>query len=213
MNKVKSLKFMIISSVLVLLGSLFISADTLAQQYPPGNYKNSCTDLLKVGHMLEAKCRKEDGTWQSTVLFYGRCNGPIHNNNGQLTCNQRGGGGGNWLPPGNYQNSCRNMNVNGDILQAQCQRRDGTWRFTSIDYDECYDDISNRNGRLVCGQRHHHNMLPRGSYKQSCQDYSVNGDELQAQCQKRNGEWRWSSIDFGDCYGDIANHNGRLVCE
>ncbi|MEX0999320.1 MAG: CVNH domain-containing protein [Thermodesulfobacteriota bacterium] len=211
MNKFRTLSYVLIPSILVLLASLLINTDTLAQQYPPGNYKESCTDLLKIGHMLEAKCRKQDGTWQSTVLFYGRCNGPIHNNNGQLTCNQ--GGGNNRLPPGDYKNSCRDMNVNGDILQAQCQRRDGSWRFTSIDYDECYNDITNRNGRLVCGQRHHNNMLPRGSYKQTCQDFSVNGDVLQAQCQRRDGELRWSSIDFGDCYGEIVNHNGRLVCE
>lgn len=212
MTSLKSVTYVFIISVALLASSLFFNKDSFAQQYPPGNYKASCTDLLKIGHMLEAKCRKEDGTWQSTVLFYGRCNGPIHNNNGQLTCNQ-GGGGGNWLPPGNYKDSCRNMSVNGDILQAQCQRRDGTWRFTSIDYDDCYDDITNQNGRLRCGQRHHHNMLPKGSYKQTCQDFSVNGEVLNAQCQKRNGNWKWSSIDFGDCYGEIVNRNGRLVCE
>lgn len=117
-----------------MLTSLFINTDSFAQQHPLGNYKYTCTDLLKIGHILEAKCRKQDGTWQSTVIFYGNCDGPIHNNNGQLTCNQ-GGGDNNWLPPGNYKNSCRNMNVNKDILQAQCQRCDGSWRFSSIDYD------------------------------------------------------------------------------
>ena len=211
MKKSKGSLFFLITGGLIIIASLLLSTDSFAQNYPPGNYKRTCTDLIKIGHMLEAKCRKEDGTWQSTVLFYGSCNGPIHNNNGQLTCNQ--GGGGNWLPPGNYKNSCRNMNVNGDILQAQCQRRDGSWRFTSIDYDECYDDITNQNGRLRCGQRHHNNMLPRGSYKQTCRDLSVNGDILNAQCQNRNGNWRWSSIDFGDCYGEVVNRNGRLVCE
>jgi len=60
MNKLKSLSYVLIPSILVLLASLLINTDTLAQQYPPGNYKESCTDLLKVGHMLEAKCRKED---------------------------------------------------------------------------------------------------------------------------------------------------------
>jgi len=209
---IKKISLALIPVVLILLTSLCINSDALAQQYPPGNYKETCKDLLKIGHMLEAKCRKEDGTWQSTVLFYGRCNGPIHNNNGQLTCNQNGGGG-NYLPPGNYKDSCRNMRVEEDILQAQCQRRDGSWRFTSIDYDECYSDITNQNGRLTCGQRHHHHMLPSGSYKQTCRDLSVHGDILDAQCQKRNGEWRWTSIDFGNCYGEIVNRNGRLVCE
>lgn len=211
MRYIKNLSLALIPGFLILLTSLCVNGDALAQQYPPGNYKETCKDLLKIGHMLEAKCRKKDGTWQSTVLFYGSCNGPIHNNNGQLTCNQNGGDG-NWLPLGNYKDSCKNMHVEGDILQAQCQRRDGSWRFTSIDYDECYSDITNQNGRLTCGQRHHH-MLPSGSYKQTCQDLSVHGDILDAQCQKRNGEWRWSSIDFGDCYGGIVNRNGTLVCE
>ena len=191
--------------------SLFtLPQDTLAQRYPPGNYKESCTDLIKIGHMLEAKCRKMDGTWQNTVLFYGNCTGPIHNDDGQLTCKQNGN---NWLPPGNYKDSCTNIRVEGDILQARCQRRDGSWRFTSINYEDCYSDITNQNGRLTCGQRHHHSMLPRGSYKQSCRDLGVNGDILSAECQKRDGNWRWTSINFGDCYGDIVNHNGRLVCE
>ncbi len=208
-----NLSFFILSALgLMLISSLLLPTDTMAQQYPPGNYKESCTNLVKIGHMLEAKCRKEDGTWNSTVLFYGSCNGPIHNNNGQLTCNQ-GGGGNNWLPPGNYKNSCTNIRVEGNMLQARCERRDGSSRFTSIDYENCYSDITNQNGRLTCGQRHHHNMLPRGSYKQSCRDLSVNGDILSAECQKRNGNWRWTSIDFGDCYGDVVNHNGRLICE
>ncbi|MEM7008569.1 MAG: CVNH domain-containing protein [Thermodesulfobacteriota bacterium] len=203
--------FLLSALSLILLASLFLPSDTVAQQYPPGNYKDSCTDLVKIGHMLEAKCRKEDGTWQNTVLFYGSCDGPIHNNNGQLTCNQ--GGGGNWLPPGSYQNSCRNMDVRGNILQAQCQRQDGSWRYTSIDYEDCYSDITNQNGRLQCGQRHHHNMVPRGSYKQTCRDIGMNGEILSAQCEKENGNWRWSSLNVEDCYGPVQNQNGRLVCQ
>lgn len=205
--------FTALITVSIIFGALlFMGYDSNAQQYPPGNYKKTCTDLLKIGHMLEAKCQKKDGTWQSTVLFYGRCDGPIHNDDGQLTCKMNGGGG-NWLPPGNYKETCRNMRVNGDRLNAECQRREGSWRFTSIEYDECYSDITNQNGQLTCGQRHHHNMLPKGSYRKTCQDISINGDVLDAQCQKRDGSWRWTSIDFGDCYGEIVNENGRLVCE
>ena len=206
-----SKKLLALSIMFLMLCTLLLPTDTLAQRYPPGNYKDSCTDLIKIGHMLEAKCRKMDGTWQNTVLFYGNCTGPIHNNDGQLTCNQ--GGGGNYLPPGSYKQTCMNMRVEGNILQARCQRQDGSYRFTSIDYEDCYSDITNQNGRLTCGQRHHHNMLPRGSYKQSCRDLSVNGDILSAECQKRDGNWRWTSIDFGDCYGEIVNQNGRLICE
>lgn len=135
--------------------------------------------------------------------------GPIHNDNGNLTCDQSHD---NWLPRGSYKDSCRDMNVEGDELWARCQRQDGGWRQSSIDFRNCYRDITNDNGRLVCGRRHHHNMLPRGSYKDSCRDLSMNGDILSAECQRRDGSWRWTSLDVGDCYGNVSNQNGRLEC-
>jgi len=40
----------------------------------------------------------------------------------------------------------------------------------------------------------------------------VNGNELQASCQKRNGGWRNTSLNnFGQCR-DIENDNGKLKC-
>ena len=210
MRSIKGLVNIFVLSLFIFSGISFFADTTLAQRYPPGNYKDSCENLIKIGHMLEAKCRKRDGTWQNTALYFGSCNGPIHNDNGNLTCNQ--GGRDNWLPPGSYKDSCRDMNVNDDTLWARCQSRDGEWRQSSIDFRNCYQDITNDNGRLVCGQRHHHNMLPRGNYKESCRDLSVNGDILSAECKRRDGSWRWTSIDFGDCYGNISNQNGRLEC-
>ncbi len=59
-----------------------------------------------------------EGTWQNTVLFYGNCTGPIHNNDEQLTHNQ--GGGDNYLPLERYKQICTNMRVEGNILQARC---------------------------------------------------------------------------------------------
>lgn len=41
----------------------------------------------------------------------------------------------------------------------------------------------------------------------------VSGGALNAECRKRDGEWRDTSIDFGDCYGNIVNDNVRLVCQ
>lgn len=211
MKSLKRLVSVFILGLFLFTGSLFLGDTTLAQRYPPGNYRDTCTDLIKIGHMLEAKCQKRDGTWQNTVLYFGSCDGPIHNDNGNLTCNQSGGGG-NWAPSGSYQQTCRDINVRDGELWARCQMRDGEWRESSLYYRDCYQDISNQNGRLTCGRRHHHNMLPRGSYKQTCRDLSMNGDILSAECQRRDGSWRWTSLDVGDCYGNVENHNGRLEC-
>ncbi len=213
MKILKGLGAILVLSVFLFTGVLLSGTNSFAQRYPPGNYKDSCENLIKIGHMLEAKCRKQDGSWQNTVLYYGSCDGPIHNDNGNLTCNQAGGGGGNnWAPSGSYQETCRNINTRDGELWARCQMQDGEWRESSLDYRNCYQDISNQNGRLTCGRRHHHNMLPRGSYKESCRELSINGDILSAECQRRDGSWRWTSLDTGECYGQVANQNGRLEC-
>lgn len=211
MKSLKRLASVFIMGLFLFSGSSYFGGTALAQQYPPGNYKDSCENLIKIGHMLEAKCRKRDGTWQNTVLYFGSCNGPIHNDDGNLTCNQ-GGGGNNRVPPGSYQQTCSDINTRGGELWARCQTQDGQWRESSLDYRNCYQDISNQNGRLTCGRRHHHNMLPSGSYKETCHDLSMNGDILSAECQRSDGSWRWTSLDVGDCYGNVVNQNGRLEC-
>ena len=175
MKSTKRVVSLLILALFVFSGFSFFAKPSLAQHYPPGNYRDSCENLIKIGHMLEAKCQRRDGSWQNTVLYFGSCRGPIHNDNGNLTCDQSHD---NWLPRGSYKDSCRDMNVEADELWARCQRQDGGWRQSSIDFRNCYRDITNDNGRLVCGRRHHHNMLPRGSYKDSCRDLSMNGDIL-----------------------------------
>jgi len=209
MKPFKRLLWVFIMGMFLFSGSSFFGDTTLAQRYPPGNYKDSCEDLIKIGHMLEAKCRKMDGSWQNTALYFGSCNGPIHNDDGNLTCNQ---GGNNRVPTGSYQQTCSDINTRGDELWARCQMQDGEWRESSLDYRNCYQDITNQNGRLVCGRRHHNNMLPRGSYKETCRDLGMNGDILSAECQRRDGSWRWTSLDVGDCYAEVINQNGRLEC-
>jgi hypothetical protein len=52
-------------------------------------------------------------------------------------------------PSGSYRDSCRNFQVDGEILSADCQSGYG-WRRSSINYKRCYSDISNQGGYLVC---------------------------------------------------------------
>lgn len=57
---------------------------------------------------------------------------------------------------------------------------------------------------------------PRGSYLRSCRDIRDTGGgrgaELSAQCRDRNGRYRYSSLRYNGCQGDIGNNNGQLVC-
>lgn len=55
--------------------------------------------------------------------------------------------------------------------------------------------------------------LPQGSYQQSCNNVSVNGASLYAECQDSSGNWKNTSLpDFQGCSGDIINDNGHLRC-
>ena len=108
--------------------------------------------------------------------------GDIANSNGQLVCNggngygrRRGNGygygngngngygngngtgygngyGNGYATGGSYQQSCRNVVMNGGMLTATCPSGNGNWITSSIDPRSCRGtDIANRNGRLNCG--------------------------------------------------------------
>ena len=54
---------------------------------------------------------------------------------------------------------------------------------------------------------------PAGSYQQSCRNIEQHyGRTLTAECRTRDGSWNETRLDSSDCSGDIANMNGRLVC-
>ena len=128
-----------------------------------------------------------------------------------------------WMPDGSYTNSCRHIDYDGDMLTANCRRRDGSWKNTFLDdAEDCDGRIVNNNGQLECGwndwreryARHRgYDVGPRGSYRDSCEDVRMDGYTLRATCQRRDGSWRWTSLDGAyDCDGRIANFDGRLVC-
>ncbi|HJW39947.1 MAG TPA: CVNH domain-containing protein [Rhizomicrobium sp.] len=128
-----------------------------------------------------------------------------------------------WAPNGSYESSCQHIDFDGDMLTATCQRRDGSWRNTWLDNaDECDGRIVNNNGQLECAQsdwrdryaRHRgFDVGPAGSYRGTCDDIRMDGYTLRATCERRDGAWRWTSLDNAyDCDGRIANFDGRLVC-
>ena len=55
--------------------------------------------------------------------------------------------------------------------------------------------------------------IPPGSYQQTCNNVSVNGDTLTANCQDSSGNWRSAQLPgFQRCAGEITNDNGALRC-
>ena len=133
-------------------------------------------------------------------------------------------------PYGSYQQTCRNISVRGNALFADCLDTSQNWRSTQLgNYQRCRNDIQNINGNLQCtgvyqrDRDHDHdrdwdwdrdrrNRIPRGSYVQTCQNIQINGNDLSARCQKRNGGWRDTTLrNFWGCR-DITNDNGKLRC-
>ncbi len=124
------------------------------------------------------------------------------------------------VPSGSYQSSCKNIDVRGEVLSANCQDVDGKWEATLLrDYRSCGSDIVNDNGALRCGnvaggyQAGLQAGVPNGSYTQSCQDIHAHGDDLEARCQTSDGNWHKTKLDdYQKCRGDVANENGNLRC-
>lgn len=126
---------------------------------PGGDYQLTCRDIRNDGNVLKANCQKVDGGWRSTSLDTRSCRNQIVNEDGRLRCAAGGGHGygpGGWqggIPPGDYRLTCENIRVNGQRLDASCQKTDGSWRNTSLEnFSRCGDRISNVDGRLRCGQ-------------------------------------------------------------
>jgi len=117
------------------------------------------------------------------------------------------------IPGGSYKDTCRSIQVLGGTLTAQCQKVDGSWKNTALQFNDCEGGITNENGNLTCKHAIKPvKPLPKGSYKQSCKDASVDGKWLYAKCRRMNGNWNNSSLKYADCNKDIWNNNGVLTC-
>ena len=142
------------------------------------------------------------------------------------------------IPGGSYQQTCRDINARGNTLYAECMDTNRNWQRTQLrDFNRCRGEIQNLNGNLQCTggygnngngrwqrdhdhdndrdwdwDRDHRNRIPRGSYVQTCQNIQIAGNQLRAQCQKKNGKWRDTSLsNFWGCR-EIENDNGKLKC-
>jgi hypothetical protein len=127
---------------------------------PRGSYQETCRRERVEGDTLTAECVDRNGRWRYTELqSFRSCRSDIRNVNGMLQCRRGSDDGdddddaddGSYdLPDGNWRASCRRPRVYGSVLYAECRDRNGAWRETSIDLEQCDDDVENRGGRLVC---------------------------------------------------------------
>jgi len=111
---------------------------------------------------------------------------------------------------GDYQLTCRDIRRDGHMLKASCQKKDGSWRSTSLDTRNCRSQIANDDGRLRCTQG---GGIPPGDYRLTCENIHVSSQRLDALCQKEDGSFRQTSLDnFYRCGNKISNIDGRLRC-
>jgi hypothetical protein len=57
---------------------------------------------------------------------------------------------GGYYRGGTYLRTCRNIQMSGGMLTADCADRNGRYRQSTIRYTQCRGDIGNRNGLLNC---------------------------------------------------------------
>jgi hypothetical protein len=57
---------------------------------------------------------------------------------------------------------------------------------------------------------------PGGSYLASCQNVQTSrghDPQISASCKDMSGNWRFTTLRYRGCVGDIGNANGQLVCQ
>jgi hypothetical protein len=120
-----------------------VGLDLSAHAAPSGSYEDSCQNIQDTGRAeMSAECMDRDGRYRFSSLRYDGCAGDIVNDDGQLVCgNARAGNGYNrdgndynndgrrysdlrgtrGLPAGSWIQSCRDADMRGSVVQAECQ--------------------------------------------------------------------------------------------
>ena len=202
--------------LLLLLISLSLSY-AFAGSLPSGSYQKTCTTCFSIDHMLTCSCQTTAKTFRwSSLTKADDCHGII-NNNGTLQCashrsNQHGNNNHHpqKLPQGGYSQSCNSCSIHGGTLSCQCKNQGGALVATQLKLHKgC--NIQNINGALQCVNQHHQN-LPAGSYRQSCNSCSLHKGVLVCSCKTSSSQMHRTTLKNHNHCKDIANINGNLQC-
>jgi hypothetical protein len=147
-----------------------------------GSFLQTCAPVYVRGDFLRARCQTVNGGWVwSSLNDFDDCHGDIANQNGQLRCMARGDRDEAYrdhdhdgdrdrdgdhdrdrdrdrdrvrpAPNGSYAQTCRDIHMQGDRLNATCETVNRRWISTSLDdVYRCRGDISNNNGQLTCSR-------------------------------------------------------------
>jgi hypothetical protein len=138
------------------LASLTLPVTAAPLDPPPGSYQATCVQIIVQrliggsGRSLEARCPNRNGQYVDAALGL-PCQGDVQNQNGRLRCVP---GANPFAPPrGSYQTRCRDIQLAGPILSAQCSTIIGVLSAeTSINTLNCKgrDIRVNARGALVC---------------------------------------------------------------
>ena len=186
-----------------------------------GSYRKSCTDVSVDKHgKLKARCRKNDGNYQSTNLTLWQCiNRRAANRDGKLVCetdDSATSGATQWK--GSFRQSCRDISSDSSgTLTATCQTAKGKWQRSSLSVRQCSGYVAgNRDGELFCESSGTEAVGQwTGTFRQSCRDRSIDSaGTLTATCKGTDGNWHRSSLSVRQCASyDAGNVDGKLFCE
>ena len=176
---------------------------------------DGCRNVGWDGYYITAQCRNERGRYTYTEIDTRACSYPIGNRDGQLTCLVPS----RPFPAGSWARTCRDAEMNGDVLSASCDDGRSRWRPASLDVSNCDRPVQNQNGVLICEapepwQPQPQPQIPEGSYADSCRNVVVSGPRLYADCLTEQGYYAPAALDMRRCNGDdIWNDDGVLVCD
>jgi hypothetical protein len=63
-------KALTIFGAFLLLWTFLPLTHARAETLPPGSYQETCRNYTVMGYLLRAQCKKQDGSWRDTRLFY-----------------------------------------------------------------------------------------------------------------------------------------------
>ena len=124
----------------------------------------------------------------------------------------RARGLGRGQPTESFRQSCQVIRESRYNIEAYCGAIDGRQVYSNFDRSYCTGDIANIDGYLECRGGYNQAFLPSGSYLNSCTSCSADSRSLECQCRGIRGNFKFSLLNYRQCYGDIANIDGTLMC-